>query len=216
MISSEIKNRFYGRRKGRTLRTHKSHLIDHLLPILQFKDIFAFDENVPIWLEIGFGCGEHLAQMAQENPNVQLIGCEVFRNGVASLLQHLSDKNLKNVTIYSEDVRPFIQTLPNHCLSMIFIMFPDPWPKKKHLKRRLVNMNLITELLRVSTSDSGFRFASDHYDYVQDVETLLKDTQAFKSISVHTEKPLNWPHTIYNQKATQKGTPSWYLEAWRG
>ncbi|MGI4851501.1 MAG: tRNA (guanosine(46)-N7)-methyltransferase TrmB [Janthinobacterium lividum] len=190
--------------------------MSQLLPTLQFKDISFFNKNVPIWLEIGFGGGEHLAQMAQENPNVQFIGCEVFQNGVASLLQHLSDENLKNVTVYSEDVRPFIQNLPNHCLSIIFIMFPDPWPKKKHLRRRLVNVDLITELLRVLTLDSGFRFASDHYDYVQDVETLLKDTQAFKSISVHTEKPLNWPYTIYNQKAIQKGTPSWYLEAWRG
>ena len=215
MTPDKHKYRFHGRRKSRALRIHKHYLMNNVLSSLEFRSISDLDKKMPIWLEIGFGGGEHLAIMAERHPNVQFIGCEIFKNGVASLLQYITDTPLKNISIYSEDVRPFIKSLPDHCIDMIFIMFPDPWPKKKHLKRRLLNQEMLNDLMRISTPMSGLRFASDHHDYIQNVGTLLKETPFFEKIIIHDTKPDDWPCTVYNQKAILKGAPSWYLEAWR-
>ncbi len=203
---------FHGRRKGRTLRTHKSHLMQTLLPKMKV-DLAHMNLQEPIWLEIGFGGGEHLAAMALQNPKIQFLGCEVFENGIASLLDHIDKNNLKNIVIYPEDTRPFLKTLPENYIEKVFILFPDPWPKKKHLKRRLVNKAFLEDLLRILKSQSILRFASDHEDYIKDVQSLIQESQAFQEIIIHEERPEDWPLTIYNQKAILKGTPSRYLEA---
>ena len=207
--------RFYGRRKGRPLRKQRTRLMQELLPQVVIHEPASLDLSKEIWLEIGFGSGEHLAEIAAENPHIQLIGCEVFENGVASLLQHIEEKELHNILIYPEDARTFLKELPSACISKVFILFPDPWPKKKHYKRRLVNSAFLDDILRMMRTSAEFRFASDHQDYVQEVFDLLQGKNFFPSLRIFDVKPADWPLTSYNQKAVRSGTASWYLKAQR-
>ena len=214
LLNSRFNPRFYGRRKGRPLRVHRTRLMRELLPHFLVKEASCIDVSKETWLEIGFGSGEHIAEMAEQHPDIQLIGCEVFENGIASLLQHIEEKNLQNILIYPEDGREFLKNLPSACLNKVFIMFPDPWPKKKHQKRRLVNRDFLDDVLRIlKPEDAKLRFASDHEDYVRETLALVKDTGFFSDIILYDQKPADWPLTSYNQKAIQAGMNSWYLKA---
>lgn len=208
--------RFYGRRKGRPLRKQRTRLMKELLPQVLIRDPASLDLSRETWFEIGFGGGEHLAEIAEKKPDIQLIGCEVFENGIASLLQHIEEKNLRNIRIYPEDARSFLKNFPSACVSKILIMFPDPWPKKKHHKRRLVNSAFLHDILRIMRPSAEFRFASDHEDYVQEVFDLLQEKGSFSCIKVSNVKPADWPLTSYNQKAVQSGTARWYLKTITG
>src|SRR5690242_18163288 len=130
-----------GRRQGRPLRPRRQDLMDRLLPRLRvtppppgaFLDPFALFPHRPreIWLEIGFGSGEHLAEQAQRHPDVGFIGCEVFVNGVAALLDHIDRRGLANLRLFDDDARLLLPALPDACLTRAFLLFPDPWPKAR-------------------------------------------------------------------------------------
>ncbi len=130
--------RVFGRRKGHKLRTKQKILMEDLLPRLKI-DLEIFEETIEphsffacnikeVWLEIGFGAGEHTAWQAKQNPNVGFIACEPFLNGVASLLKHISTDNLCNIRIFTDDALPLIRRLPEGTINRLFILFPDPWP----------------------------------------------------------------------------------------
>ncbi len=151
--------RFYGRRKGRSLRRGMQALLADMLPDLrfdatrplstQFNHTNGWEADVA--LEIGFGGGEHLAGLAEANPGVNFIGAEPFVNGVASLLRHIQRRNLSNIRIWDDDVRLILPVLPVAGLSRVFIMFPDPWPKKRHATRRILQpemMDMLAQLIR--------------------------------------------------------------------
>ena len=142
MTDHDAGPRFYGRRKGRPLRAGMQTLLADMLPPLRF-DItrplaMQFDKNADLALEIGFGGGEHLAGLAAAMPDINFIGAEPFVNGVASLLRHISTGNLRNIRIWDDDVRLMLSALPVASLRSVFIMFPDPWPKKRHAGRRIL------------------------------------------------------------------------------
>jgi tRNA (guanine-N7-)-methyltransferase len=164
--------RSFGRIKSRPIKPRQAALLDTLLPKI------AFDAAAPLsgetWLEIGFGGGEHLAEQAARHPDVRLIGAEPFVNGVASALRHIDERGLSNVRLHQGDARDVLTALPDASLARIFILFPDPWPKARHHKRRLIQPETVAELARVLKIGGRLRFATDWADYAnRALETFL-------------------------------------------
>jgi tRNA (guanine-N7-)-methyltransferase len=158
--------RSYGRIKARPIKPRQASLLDELLPRIQVPD-GLIECSGETWLEIGFGGGEHLAEQAARHPGVTLIGAEPFLNGVASALRHVDDRGLANVRIHPGDVRELLARLPDGSLARVFILFPDPWPKARHHKRRLIQADVVAELARVLQPGGGLRFATDWADYAE-------------------------------------------------
>ena len=155
--------RTFGRIESRPIKPRQAALLETLLPKI------AFDPAEPLtsetWLEIGFGGGEHLAEQAARHPDVRIIGAEPFVNGVASALRHIDERGVANVRLHQGDAREVLAALPDGALSRIFILFPDPWPKARHNKRRLIQPEVVTELARVLKPGGRLRFATDWADY---------------------------------------------------
>lgn len=163
--------RSYGRIKSRPIKPRQAALMDTLLPQIRcpaapFDPAALMPGAEEVWLEIGFGGGEHMAAQAARRPDVLILGAEPFLNGVASAVRHIDEQGLKNVRVHDGDVRDLIARLPDACLTRVFILFPDPWPKARHHKRRLVQADLLAELARVLKPGGRLRFASDWADYV--------------------------------------------------
>ena len=162
--------RTYGRVKGRPLRAGKAALLETLAPKLAMPT-GRFDPRAltpaagEVWLEIGFGGGEHLAGQAERRIDVLILGVEPFLNGVASLLRHVDQRGLANVRVLQGDARELVGRLAAASLDRVFILFPDPWPKTRHHKRRLMQPDFIAALARAVRSGGRLRFATDWRDY---------------------------------------------------
>lgn len=208
-------DRFYGRRSGKPLRPGRQQLVDEALPALRadpatftsLENLFGTHKRA-YWLEIGFGGGEHLAHMAANNPDVGIIGCEPFVNGVASLLAHIDERGLTNVRIWDDDARDLLPVLPDAAFEKIFILHPDPWPKARHHKRRFINEENLTTLARLLIDGGEFRFAHDHMDYIR---WTLAHTNRFPGLVWTAEGPADWRErpadaiqTRYEAKARRK------------
>ena len=164
---NERQLRTYGRIRGRTLRAGRASLVDERLPGLKVDLARPIEPGFArVWLELGFGGGEHMAAQAKAHPDVLLLGAEPFVNGVASAVRHIEDERLANVRIHPGDGRELMAALPDASVERVFILFPDPWPKSRHHKRRLINTETVTELARIMTPGAGLRFATDWADYV--------------------------------------------------
>jgi tRNA (guanine-N7-)-methyltransferase len=214
------RRKLYGRRKGPKLSAHQADLRRTLLSELCFDPAkpakMQFPDTVrEIWLEVGFGAGEHLFQLAGENPDVGLIGAEPYEMGVAKLLTKLAQIPMNNVRIYEGDGREIIAALPDASLSRFFLLFPDPWPKTRHHKRRFLQTEMLDELARVLLPGAELRFATDDKSYLPYALERLAAHPAFewtaKGPGDWKVRPANWPATRYEAKAI-KGPPS-YL-AW--
>ncbi len=199
--------RSFGRRQGRRLRTTKQGLFDELLPRLQISlsQAQSLKPQVPIWLEIGFGGGEHLAHQAGLHPEVQFIGCEPYVNGIAGLLSHIDEHELANIRIYTDDARDLVAALPDNSLERVFILYPDPWLKKRHNKRRIISMEFLDSLARVMKVGAELRLATDSSDYATWMLERLLAHKAFKWTAKTCDDWLNpppeWFSTRYEQKA---------------
>ena len=176
--------RSYGRLKARPVKPRQEALFTSLLPQIALPDPTCgpLDPEAlkagaqALWLEIGFGGGEHLAAQAGLHPGVRLIGVEPFVNGVASALRHVEDAHLTNILIHQGDARDVLNALPDACLERVFILFPDPWPKSRHHKRRLVQPEVIADLARVLIPGGRLRFATDWSAYADwALERFLAD-----------------------------------------
>ena len=213
-----IPERFYGRRKGRPLRASRKQLLEKLLPKLRIPvpesgevsptSLFDAEET---WLEIGFGGGEHLAALAQRHPNIGFIGCEAYINGVASLLTHVHNDSLDNIRIYPDDVRPFLKRIAPARMNRIFVLFPDPWPKKRHHKRRILCEDQVNQLNRILKPCGQIIIASDDQDYVQSILEVMEGMDDLQLVShIHTA-PEDWVTTRYETRARRLGNECSYL-----
>ena len=165
---------------------------------------------MPVWLEIGFGGGEHLVHMAAANPGIGLIGCEPFVNGIAMLLGKVRASALRNLVIHPGDVRDLFEVLPAGLLQKVFLNYPDPWPKVRHHRRRFVTPGYLTALARVMSRGAEFRVATDIPDYVR--QTLEEVPEAgFELVGQGALAWPDWHSTRYEQKALREGRLPHYL-----
>jgi len=212
--------RSYGRRKGKPLSARKERLVRDLLPKLHLplgkqppgdlRNLFPIPVR-EVWLEIGFGSGEHLLWQSDHNKDVGFIGCEPFINGVASLLGDIEDRGIKSILIHEGDARDVLVWLPGGSIAKIFLLFPDPWPKKRQQKRRLISSDTIREIARVLAPGGELRFASDDAEYAAQALFAVDGSGSFKSLA---ESASDWPETRYERKALNEGRKPVYLR-WR-
>jgi tRNA (guanine-N7-)-methyltransferase len=201
---------FYGRRRGKTLRRHHLQLTKELLPAIRVD----LENPLPVgevWLEIGFGGGEHLAHQATSLPLVNFIGAEPFRNGVAKLLAHIEAKSLTNIRVHDDDVRYLLEKLPPSSLTRILVLYPDPWPKKRHHERRIVNTETLKQFHALLKPDGALLFASDIVEYVEWTLRECREHGGFLLQSDSAEPYENWLQTRYEAKAKREGRETRYL-----
>jgi tRNA (guanine-N7-)-methyltransferase len=217
--------RFHGRRRGRRLRKKRQRLLSELLPSIELKltkesnDLDVeniFEKPVDeVWLEIGFGNGEHLIWQAKNYRDVGLIGAEPFLNGVSRLLSYIEDSDVNNIRILPADVRPLLDRLPNCSIGRVFILFPDPWPKLRHHKRRLVNQGTLDQLADVMTDGAELRLATDDSDYAAWILRLGISHCSFDWLAKRPNdwriRPEDWPSTRYEKKNRSGGAGAIFL-----
>lgn len=222
------RRRIYGRRRGRKLRAGRRALMDTLLPqlsvVLPPTGMLDPATLVPaandLWLEIGFGAGEHLAAQARAHPDVAVLGAEVFENGIAKLLAAVDRDRLANVRLFVDDARLLLACLPDRSLGRAFILYPDPWPKERHKKRRIVAPETLDQLARTLRPSAELRLATDDPDYADWIAAALAGRADFVELA-HVEgdwpgRPTDWPATRYEQKAVAAGrTPRFFRLARR-
>lgn len=225
---TDHRRRFHGRRHGRRLRPGRRRLLRSLLPEIEIRipdagaDAGAIDLNTlfaksirTYGLEIGFGGGEHLAVQAANHPSVGFIGCEPFINGVASLLARISEAGLANIRIFTDDARLLLDMLPEAAIGRAYLLFPDPWPKKRHAKRRFISAATAAGLARVLADGAEFRVASDSASYIRRTLLFLARRPEFDWIadgpSDWRQRCAGWPETRYEKKALADGRPCTYL-----
>lgn len=218
---------FYGRFKAKSLRPSQEEWLEQDLDGLSLDNV-TWQENPdrtdldlkdlfggrPVWLEIGFGGGEHLVHQAVSNPDVGIIGCEPFINGVAMLLGKVRAAGVTNLRIYPGDARDLMDVIPNGSLQKAFLLYPDPWPKKRHHRRRFVTPEHLDALAEVMAPGSEFRVATDIPDYVR--QTMIEVPKAgFEWLA---EGPNDWRvawpdwySTRYEQKAFRQGRTPHYM-----
>jgi tRNA (guanine-N7-)-methyltransferase len=215
-------NRLYGRSKGKRLRDEQALLVDSLLPQISVpvegvvSSLNLFGDDRPMHFEIGFGGGEHLAFRADLLPDHGFIGCEPYLNGVAMALPQIRDGNLHNVRLHMGDALEVLRRIPDGSLSFVYLLHPDPWPKMRHIKRRMMNdgpLKLIAAKLRPG---GEFRFGTDHPIYLRHALMVMqrhRDTLewlADKATDFQT-RPSGWPETRYEAKARAQGHEVWYF-----
>jgi tRNA (guanine-N7-)-methyltransferase len=216
--------RSFGRKRGRKLSARQRGLLDHLLPRLAL-DLSApapsnlatlFDVSVrDVWLEIGFGGAEHMIAQARANQDVCIIGCEPFEDGVIKALSAIEEQGLTNVRIHGDDVRPVLRWLPPKSLGCVFMLYPDPWPKKRHEKRRLFSAELLELLARVMRPGAELRVATDSGDYARTALLSAVSHGGFQWLAASPQdwrqRSPDWPQTRYESKAVRDGRVSYYL-----
>lgn len=216
--------RTYGRRRGHGLSARQEGLLSTVLPRVGLDlsrpcppDAGAlFSPPVrETWLEIGFGGGEHLVWQAQSRTDVGLIGCEPFIDGVVKVLDVVERTGAPNIRIHADDARLVLRWLPPASIARAFVLFPDPWPKKRHHKRRLLVPATLAMLARVMPPGAELRFASDIESYVESALVAIAEEGSFEqtaqSLAEPRLRPADWPSTRYEAKALAAGRQSVYL-----
>lgn len=213
----------YGRRKGKKLRTHHSALVEELLPemtvapqTLAQQPLAIFPRPLDdLWLEVGFGGGEHLAHDAGQQTHVGFIGCEPFLNGVAKLLALIEENELDNIRIHGGDALDVLKALPDASLGRVTILYPDPWPKTYQKKRRFISDASVAEMARTLRPGCELHFATDIDDYSAWALARILRSNAF---TWHASSPSDWltpwagwPGTRYEAKALAAGRKPVYL-----
>ena len=208
-------DRLYGRIKGKKLRPRQEWLLAEFLPRLSWPQIPFGITQREIWLEVGFGGGEHAHALAQANPDTGIIAAEVFETGICSLLSRLAPEEAAapevpaNLRLFTDDARPLLRGMADASLGKLFLMFPDPWPKARHAKRRFVHPAQLDLLARVLAPGGEWRIASDDPTYQAWVAEVLAGQSLFAGAAV-SERPAGWPGTRYEAKAIRAGRVPMY------
>ncbi len=214
---------FFGRRKGHRLRERGARLIADLLPRLRLPTEGTIADLRPlfptpvtdIWLEIGFGGGEHLVAAAGAHPDIGFIGCEPFVNGMAKALAAIETHRLDNIRLHDGDATVLLPRLPARSVGRLFLLYPDPWPKRRQRKRRFVSDATVAELARIMTPGATLRFATDIDDYAAWTLARLKRSGHFAWAAERADdwrKPFKaWPGTRYEAKAIRESRQPVYL-----
>jgi tRNA (guanine-N7-)-methyltransferase len=213
--------RLYGRSSGKTLRAGQQRLLAEALPLFSIAPESLAEARgfaaLPreMWLEIGFGAGEHLVAQAKANPDVAIVGCEPFLNGVVAALAGIEREQLSNVRLRRGDAQSLIEAAPDAFFSRVFMLYPDPWPKRRHNKRRVVAASVIEELARVMRRGAELRFATDIDDYAGWTLTRFLASPHFRWAVTRSDdwrRPWpDWRPTRYEAKARAEGRGSVYL-----
>ncbi len=214
--------RLYGRSIGKPLRAKPQALVDRLLPRITLPadgpvtSTRLFGDDRPLHLEIGFGSGEHLAYRADLLPDHGFIGAEPYLNGVAGALTHADDHHLTNIRLHHGDALEVLARLPDASLTMVYLLHPDPWPKARHGKRRMVNdgpVRLIADKLK---QGGEFRLGTDHPVYLRHALMVMRRFEGdlewiVDNPSQWQNRPSGWPETRYEAKAREQGHEVWYF-----
>lgn len=228
-MSDTIENprfRFYGRRRGRKLKGGRGDALEETLPLVKISlpekpgeqldpcSLFPFPIR-EVWLEVGFGTGEHMAELARTNPDIGFIGCEPFLNGVSALLMKVEEWGLKNVRVWPDDARLLLDVLKPASIGRCFILHPDPWPKTKHHRRRFIQTETLDIIDKIMAPGAELRLATD------DVELagwMLEKTWTHpgfdwlaREAKDWRDRPADWPQTRYEEKGKQAARPPIYL-----
>jgi tRNA (guanine-N7-)-methyltransferase len=215
----------YGRRRGRRLRPRRQEQVDRLLPglsvdmqrLAEAPDALFARPVRDVWLEVGFGGGEHLYRQARLHPDIGFIGCEPFQNGVARLIAAIDEGGVPpdNIRVFADDARALIERLPPASIGRAFVLFPDPWPKSRHRRRRFIAPAQLDALARVLRPGAELRLATDHMDYLRWMLFHCLAHDAFRWLATGPadwrERPADWPATRYEGKALARGAFCAYL-----
>jgi tRNA (guanine-N7-)-methyltransferase len=215
--------RLYGRVQGPKLRNRPQRLLAELYPKMAVPkavpiDVAQLFGRTPsqLWLEVGFGKGEHMAAHAAAHRDIAYIGCEPYANGMAAGLGHVEDLNLQNVRLFQGDAFDVIARLPDASLDRLFVLHPDPWPKFRHAKRRFIHDAVMPTLLRKLKSGALFRIGTDHPIYLRWALMVMARTDGFEWLAQSSQdwntRPADWPETRYEQWALREERPVWYLQ----
>lgn len=213
--------RSFGRTRGRKLSPRQERLIAELLPKVAV-DLGrepagqGLCQGQATWLEIGFGGGEHLLWQARHNPDVLLIGCEPFVEGVVKALHGIETGPIDNVRLHDDDARPLLKWLPVGSIARCFVLFPDPWPKKRHVKRRLVSASTLRLIARALKPGGQLRIATDIGDYARTILIAAAEVPELawtaQSAADWRTPPADWPGTRYEAKAIREGRRRYFLD----
>jgi len=220
----------YGRQRGPKLKPGQRRRLETQLPALAVALPPGGERLAPaallvpgtraLWLEIGFGAGEHLAWQAEHHPSATHLGVEPYLNGVAALLGRVEARGLDNVRICVDDARLLLAALPDGALQRVHVLFPDPWPKRRHRKRRIVNHRTVAEMARTLVPGGELRLASDDPDYVTWMLAALRAEPRLswraRRAADWRERPPDWPATRYEDKARAAGRTCVFLRFVRG
>lgn len=226
----ERSEKFFGRRRGRQIRVTQQGLFQTLLPqveirtedlpaepgSLRLETLFPERAHLPVWLEVGFGGGEHLAEQAARHPDINFIGAEPFLNGVGMALTHVERLGLTNLRILADDVRPLLDALPAGCLGRAYVLYADPWPKRRHRDRRFIGPANLPRLARLLQPAAELRLASDDptlIDWMLWQVTGYPDFEwTAESAADWRTAPADWVPTRYELKALKAGRrPAYFL-----
>lgn len=210
---------FFGRVSGKRLHTGQRQLFDSLLPELNIDlpdhgsidldDLFGAAAKQKI-LEIGYGGGEHLSRMAQQNPQNGFVGCEVFTGGIGKILKTIQVEKIANISLFTQDALRLLEVIPDGSLDMVYLLYPDPWPKLRHNKRRFISNVTVKELARVIKPEGVFRFATDIEDYANwTLAHMVRQTDFVWQTQPQAKfwhTPFQgWQATRYEAKARREG-----------
>jgi len=217
--------RSFARRRMRKTTERQKRLIENVLPSCRIdistpqqnpaRSLFGKKAIKEIWLEIGFGGGEHLVWQAENNKDVGFIGCEPFTDGAIKVLDAVEKQGLFNIKLYDDDARHVLKWLPAESLKRVFVLFPDPWPKKRHNKRRLLNVATLRLIANAMQPGGELRVATDIGDYARSILVAFQRSECFiwtaKTPRCWRVKPSDWPETRYERKALAADRRCYYF-----
>lgn len=217
------RRKLYGRRHGKKLKPSQQRLLAELLPRLAVPGVSLpdnparaalpplFPDGRPLWLEIGFGAGEHLVAQAEAHPEVGIIGCEPYVNGVAMALARIERAGVDNARLHAGDARELIELLPDDAVVRAFLLYPDPWPKARHARRRFASRENLAALARAMPAGAELRIATDIAGYAEHTLAEAAESPGWRVAADAAEPWVGWPGTRYEAKALAAGRRPRYL-----